>query len=398
MRNWPREYDRGGRIILEARLHRFKAMGMASARYEASVVITTKNRRAELPRAVQSAVDQSAAVEVIVMDDGSTDGTQEMLRTDFPRVKVFRAEHSRGLIVQRNLAAKQASAPVVFSIDDDAIFPSPHTVEQTLAEFNHPRIGAVAIPYVDVRKSDQVLQKAPDTERLYVSFTYRGTAHALLRDLFLWLTGYRGHLIHQMEEGDYTTRMINAGYVTRVGRADPIHHFESPQRDLTRAMTYHARNHVLYAWHNVPMPHFVPHLLGTTSNMLRLGVSSGYCGTVIRGLFTGYRALFNGQYQRQPVTRQAYRLCRELIKCQVAPLSEIEPRLPEMEAGGGSGRLCGCLGLAHGGATRGAAVWRQRLLLRGQCAGRGDGCVSPCASMVAWVRRGSEEEARFPRR
>ena len=79
------------------------------------------------------------------------------------------------------------------------------------------------------------------------------------RDLFLGLSGYRDILIHQSEEEDYSVRLLNAGFITRAGNADPVHHFESPKRSLARMDFYGARNKVLYAWHNVPFPHLVKH-------------------------------------------------------------------------------------------------------------------------------------------
>ena len=44
---------------------------------QATVVITTKNRREDLLKAVASAWSQTARPEVLVIDDGSTDGTSE---------------------------------------------------------------------------------------------------------------------------------------------------------------------------------------------------------------------------------------------------------------------------------------------------------------------------------
>ena len=130
----------------------------------ATVVITTKNRRDELSHAVRSALSQSILAEVLVIDDGSSDGTAEMVRAEFPLVRLERSESSLGLITQRNRAARLATGEVLFSIDDDAVFASPHTVEQTLREFEHPRVGAVAIPYVEPRKSTIVYQKAPSRD------------------------------------------------------------------------------------------------------------------------------------------------------------------------------------------------------------------------------------------
>src|SRR6476620_11437826 len=98
----------------------------------ATVVIVTKNRRDDLRRAVQSVIRQSAAVEILVFDDGSTDGTSEMLRAEFPGVTVHRSERSQGYIVHRNRGASMATGEIVFSVDDDAEYSTPNVIEQTL--------------------------------------------------------------------------------------------------------------------------------------------------------------------------------------------------------------------------------------------------------------------------
>ena len=169
---------------------------------QATVVITTKNRREELSRAVASALGQTARPEVLVMDDGSTDGTAVAIAAEFPSVKVHRSENSVGLIVQRNRAARLAANPIIFSIDDDAIFSTPNVVADTLRDFNHPRIGAVAIPFIDINRSPEVHQRAPEPEGIHVRYDFIGTAHALRRDVFLRLSGYREILFHQSEEED----------------------------------------------------------------------------------------------------------------------------------------------------------------------------------------------------
>ena len=98
----------------------------------ATVVIVTKDRKDELRVALASAVAQVGSVEVMVVDDGSIDGTADMVRREFPTVRIHRDEMSQGYIVQRNRAARLASAPLLVSIHDDAVFTSPQTVWQTL--------------------------------------------------------------------------------------------------------------------------------------------------------------------------------------------------------------------------------------------------------------------------
>jgi glycosyltransferase involved in cell wall biosynthesis len=293
----------------------------------ATVLITTKNRKEELRNAVASALVQSVRPEVLVVDDCSTDGTSEMIGAEFPRVRLDRAEESRGYIVQRNRGARLASAPVIVSIDDDAVFPSPATIEQTLAEFSDPRIAAVAIPYIDVHTGPTVRQRAPDPAGVYITAEYRGTAHALRRDCFLEAGGYRESLVHQTEEGDLCLRLLAAGRLIRLGAADPIHHLESPRRDLTRQITFNARNNLLFTWHHVPGPALPFHAGATTLNLLRHGLRTRYRLATLRGLSRAGLDIASGRAPRRPVPMDVYRLYRWLRARGATPLAEVIPRL-----------------------------------------------------------------------
>jgi glycosyltransferase involved in cell wall biosynthesis len=297
----------------------------------ATVVITTKNRKDDLRNALASALTQDVPIEILVVDDGSTDGTADMVRAEFPAVRLHREEQSGGYIVRRNQAARMATAPLVVSIDDDAAFPSARTVGQTAAEFDNPRIGAVAIPFIDVKKGPDVRNRAPDRPGVWVADSYIGTAHALRRDVFLALGGYREKLFHQGEEGDYCARMLDAGYVTRLGTADPIHHFESPRRDFRRMDLYGRRNDVLFAWHNAPLLYLPAHLLATTVNGVRFGFRCGRPWRMMQGLAKGYGAIVPQFGERRPISRATYRILRRMRKSpQPLSLQDIEASLPPL--------------------------------------------------------------------
>jgi glycosyltransferase involved in cell wall biosynthesis len=293
----------------------------------ATIVITTKDRRDELRRALESCVAQSGDVEILVIDDGSRDGTSEMVRREFPGVRVERSERSLGLIEQRNRGARLARGPIIVSLDDDAHFQSESTVQQTVADFDHPRIGAVAMPFVDIRWSTVVRQEAPDRTSRWLVSSYIGTAHALRRDVFLSLGGYRGGLAQMVEEPDYCLRMLDAGYVTRLGRAPQLVHEESPQRDRARIIALGRRNDILHGWRNVPMPYLLARLAKVTA------YSAVYPGVrmepraVAEGLVAGYRDAWRLRHERSPVSRSAYRIDHDLRKRGPLRLDDIEARL-----------------------------------------------------------------------
>lgn len=280
----------------------------------ATIVVSTKNRKDDLRVALGSCVSQVGEVELIVIDDGSTDGTAEMVAIEFPRALVIRRDFSGGYIAARNQGAGVAKGDVIFSIDDDARFTSPYVVTQTLADFNDPRIGAVAIPYSDVNRDGVERQRTPTTDGIFVTDRFVGTAHAVRRDVFLGLGGYREAFFHQGEESDYCIRMLDAGYFVRLGSADRIDHFESPKRDTRRMDIYGRRNDVLFAVLNVPWPWLPLHLLSVTLKGLWFGVRVGRPLRMLRGVCIGYIDAIRNWQERRAVSVATYRLFRRLRK------------------------------------------------------------------------------------
>jgi GT2 family glycosyltransferase len=93
---------------------------MTSPRPNVSVVLPTWNRRATLSRALASAFAEPETLEVIVVDDGSTDGTLEALASRAePRLQVIAREHTGNVAALRNLAASAARGEWLAFLDSD---------------------------------------------------------------------------------------------------------------------------------------------------------------------------------------------------------------------------------------------------------------------------------------
>lgn len=277
-----------------------------------SVVVTTKNRRDELRRALQSCCAQSEPHELRVIDDGSTDGTAEMVASEFPDAVLIRHETSAGLIVRRNEAFQQAAGDIVFSIDDDAEFSTGHAIRQTLADFDNPRIAVVAIPLLEPNYEKRRLQFAPDRNGTWIADSFKGTAFAIRREVFQRIGGFRGDLVHQGEETDLAVRLLDEGLLIRLGRADPIIHYESPKRDLRRTHFYGRRNDVLFAFMNVPALNLPLHLMGTTVNGIRTMMRVPQPHAMVHGLFLGWVDGIRLLKTRRPVCHSTYRRFRRL--------------------------------------------------------------------------------------
>ena len=87
-----------------------------------SVVIPTYNCGAFVGQAIDSALAQTyPAVEVVVVDDGSTDDTAERLRAYGGRIRVVTQEN-RGLSAARNAGIAAAGGTYVALLDSDDAF------------------------------------------------------------------------------------------------------------------------------------------------------------------------------------------------------------------------------------------------------------------------------------
>jgi len=95
--------------------------------------------------------------------------------------------------------------------------------------------------------------------------------------------------------------------------------------------TYDARNRILLAWYNVPMPFLLVHLPATMLRAILRGIVQRYGWAASHGVVLGIAMIFKQFGQRKPVSRQVYRLSRQLRKRGPAKLDAIESSLPELQ-------------------------------------------------------------------
>jgi GT2 family glycosyltransferase len=111
-----------------------------------SVVIVNWNGRALLDDCLPAVLDQSVegGHEVIVVDNGSTDGSAEHVRKRFPAVRVLASEQNLGFSAGCNLGIRAARGKYVALLDNDAR-PHPGWLSALVsAAESDPGVGAVA--------------------------------------------------------------------------------------------------------------------------------------------------------------------------------------------------------------------------------------------------------------
>lgn len=117
-----------------------------------SVIIPTHNRAALIGGAIQSVLDQTYQdFEIIVVDDGSTDNTQETLEPFQSRIRYFHQEN-QGPSSARNTGIKRAEGKYIAFLDsDDLWLPSKLHKQMTVFHASPGDLGVVycGVYYVD---------------------------------------------------------------------------------------------------------------------------------------------------------------------------------------------------------------------------------------------------------
>ncbi len=110
-----------------------------------SVIIRTFNSREFVERAISSALDQSfggGVYEVIVVDDGSTDGTINIVRGFNKKIRAIESEHA-GPVSAINVGIKNSSTPFVILLDSDDMFEK-NCIEELYSRLNLDKKAAFA--------------------------------------------------------------------------------------------------------------------------------------------------------------------------------------------------------------------------------------------------------------
>lgn len=130
-----------------------------------SVVVPTRDRRPALARTLAAVVTQTFRdFELIVVDDGSVDGTPAWVREKHPDARLIVRATSAGAAAGRNLGIEHARGELVALLDDDDVWRPSYLEAQVRALDAHPDAPLSYTGHVEVDAGGHV--SWPDTRTL----------------------------------------------------------------------------------------------------------------------------------------------------------------------------------------------------------------------------------------
>ncbi len=113
-----------------------------------SVIIPTYNRRAYVQEAIDSVLAQTYTdYEIIVIDDGSTDGTGEALRERYGDKIIYEWQENQGLSAARNRGIESSRGQYIALLDSDDLWMPEKLERQVACLSQHPEVAMVARAY-----------------------------------------------------------------------------------------------------------------------------------------------------------------------------------------------------------------------------------------------------------
>lgn len=216
-----------------------------------SVGIPTYNRKEKLVRLLNSILESNYPkdkLEIIVVDDASTDGTYEVVKRKFPQVRII--QNKRELLVSgsRNVCLKNAKGKYIFLIDDDNIVDKNCILELVGVMERSSKIGIVA----------PIMYYLKQPKRVWCA--------GVRRNMITSLTKYIGRdeidcgqFRELIESADFPNAfMIKREIITKVGLFNekdfPIHYEEADFCERARRVGYKVVCHPkAKVWHDVPL-------------------------------------------------------------------------------------------------------------------------------------------------
>ena len=195
-----------------------------------SVLVTNYNYGSYVGRCIRSLLDQSLdedIYEIIVVDDGSTDSSKEVISIFKDEIRIIEMTKNEGLSVAANLGLKAARGRYVVRVDsDDYVHPDFLKVLTVAFELLGDQTDAISCDYFKVSELGEILSRGDQKiEPIACGVAFKAEVFERL--------GYYNEGIQIYEEVDFMKK-FNASGLRKIEVNLPLYRYVQHEKSLTR--------------------------------------------------------------------------------------------------------------------------------------------------------------------
>jgi GT2 family glycosyltransferase len=254
-----------------------------------TVNILSYNRKDDLRNTLQKVYEQDYKnIEVIVVDNNSRDGSVEMVKSEFPAVRLLELQKNIG-IAGWNEGAKIANGEYLLFLDDDS-YPEREAIRIGISTIaSHSRCAVLAFNiYNEALRSSELTH-----ENIFDYPSFIGCGVVMRRDVFFAVGMFNCDLFLYQHEIEFSMRVLDSGYsVDYEPKALVQHQYAATHRlyyntmDL-RKQYYKNRNTIFILMYHFSFRKIFLRLVRILLGRIVFGIVQSCFWSICRGLLAG---------------------------------------------------------------------------------------------------------------
>ncbi|HKN88323.1 MAG TPA: glycosyltransferase [Nitrospiraceae bacterium] len=227
-----------------------------------TVVVLTYTRVREVSQTVECLLGLPEHPTIIVVDNGSTDGTSDVLARRFPSIRIITLERNVGAAA-RNVGIRAARTPYVALCDDDTWWAAGSLRRAADVFDDHPHVAVLTARVLvgpegredpTCRRMEQSPLAAESDLPGIPILGFLAGASMIRRTAFLSVGGFEPRFFLGGEEALVAVDLAAAGWQMVYMRDVIVRHYPSHQRDARARRRLLLRNALWFTWLRRPFP------------------------------------------------------------------------------------------------------------------------------------------------